>query len=319
MSPAKTLSLSLMERLLRSATLARSAKIPFARAQELYWLHRRKFATFWAWIEGVQQKAYREGKIETVRGWAMRVPAGTRATTLLDWPMQTTGNEMMRAAACSATEAGITICCTVHDAFVLLAPLAEIQDRVEQMRAFMNAASEKILGFACGVHAETFEHSQKFVDKKGAKMLATAEACLAELEGIEPSPPKPKRAKRAMKLGDGETTHPYVAKIIDNAEARIRTDEDPARALFLGANEAVRRANGHCIPDLDAVLGRLEASAIGEGVDRADAEKIIRSARRNEEIAGIPTDIENKVKLLLETSQISRRMITAIRKGLTYE
>ena len=104
-------------------------------------------------------------------------------------------------------------------------------------------------------------------------MQATVEACLAELEGIEPPEPNAKRPKRAMKLGDGETLHPYVAKIIDSVEARIKTDDDPARALFIGANEAVRRANGHCIPDLDAVLSRMQQTAIGEGV--APLERIL--------------------------------------------
>jgi DNA polymerase family A len=101
------------------ALLARLANISVPKAHELRLLHRRTFKKFWAWIERVQLAAYREGKIETGFGWAMKVPPATRATTLLDWPMQAIGNEMMRLAACEATDAGITLCCTVHDAFIL--------------------------------------------------------------------------------------------------------------------------------------------------------------------------------------------------------
>jgi DNA polymerase I len=298
--------------------LAQLANIPVSKAIELRFLHRRTFATFWAWIGGVQEKAYREGKIEACDGWVMQVPPQTRATTLLDWPMQTTGNVMMRDAACAATEASITLCTTVHDAFILMAPAAEIRSKVAKMWRIMNAASCKILGFKCGVHYDIFEHPKKFCDKKGAKMQALVEQCLLELEGIEPPPPKPKRAKRAMQLGDGKTLHPYVAKIIENADARIKTDEDPARALFIGANEAVRRANGRCFPDIDAVLGRLQQTAVGEGVPQAEAGKIIRSARRNEEIAGVPTTLPTEAEALSTATKLSRKNIAAIRKGLIY-
>jgi DNA polymerase-1 len=75
----------------------------------------------------------------------------------------------MRLAACEATAAGITLCCTVHDAFI--APEAEIDDKVDQMLQIMNAASSRILdGFECGVHTATFKHPARFFDKKGAKM-----------------------------------------------------------------------------------------------------------------------------------------------------
>jgi DNA polymerase I len=141
--------------------LAQIDRIPVSKALELRM--RRTFTTFWTWITRVQEKAYREGRIETGFGWSMRVPIETRATTLLDWPMQATGNEMMRDAACAATEAGITLCCTVHDAFILIAPLAEIEAKVARMRKIMNAASRKILGFACDVHDDTFEHPKSSV------------------------------------------------------------------------------------------------------------------------------------------------------------
>jgi hypothetical protein len=109
-----------------------------------------------------------------------------------------------------------------------------------------------------------------------------------------------------------------VAKIINNAEARIKTDEDPARALFIGANEVVRRANGHCIPDLDAVLGRMRHAAIGEGVAPAEAEKIIRSARRNEDVAGVPTKAGKEAEALLSQTKISEKNTLSVKKGLIY-
>jgi DNA polymerase-1 len=250
--------------------LAQLAKISIGEARELRRQHRRKFATFWTWIERVQRTAYREGRIETGFGWTMRVPRETRETTLLDWPMQATGNEMMRLAACEAIEAGINLCCTVHDAFVLIAPVVEIEAAVDQMREIMNAASHKIIGLACDVHADIFAHPKRFFEKKGAKIQAVVEACLAELEGVEPPPPKPKRPKRAMKLGDGETLHPYVAKVISNAEARIKTDEDPQYCPALCARERRERGelgvDGHPDPAVRRAVGAPRAAGQERGI-----------------------------------------------------
>ena len=53
---------------------------------------------------------------------------------------------MMRLAACFATEAGIRICCPVHDAFLIEAPDYRIGEEVERMRACMDRASRAVLG-----------------------------------------------------------------------------------------------------------------------------------------------------------------------------
>jgi hypothetical protein len=49
-------------------------------------------------------------------GWQYRITAGINLRSLQNWPMQTNGAEMMRIAAIAATEAGLPVCCPVHDA-----------------------------------------------------------------------------------------------------------------------------------------------------------------------------------------------------------
>jgi hypothetical protein len=80
----------------------------------------------------------------------------------------------------------------------------------------------------------------------------------------------------------------------------------------------VKRANGHCLPDLDATLARMQKTAEAEGVESHEAEKIIRTARRNEEIVGIPTELGVKVGVLRKRGSVSGRMAAAIKKGLIY-
>ena len=47
-------------------------------------------------------------EIETAFGWRMHVTPATKGGTLLNWPMQSNGADMLRGAAIAATEAGLS-------------------------------------------------------------------------------------------------------------------------------------------------------------------------------------------------------------------
>ena len=66
--------------------------------------------------------------------------------SLRNFPMQANGADMMRLAACLATERGIEVCATVHDAFLIIAPLERLEEDVARMRAAMAEASRIVLG-----------------------------------------------------------------------------------------------------------------------------------------------------------------------------
>jgi hypothetical protein len=60
-------------------------------------------------------------------------------------PMQGNGAEMMRLATVFGLRAGVQICTPVHDAFLIEAPLEEIDVAVETMRAAMDRAASAVL------------------------------------------------------------------------------------------------------------------------------------------------------------------------------
>jgi hypothetical protein len=66
--------------------------------------------------------------------------------SLQNFHMQGTGADMMRLAACMLTEAGIRVCCPVHDAFLIEAPLDELDRTIAATEQIMGDASEILLG-----------------------------------------------------------------------------------------------------------------------------------------------------------------------------
>ena len=76
---------------------------------------------------------------------------GTKTRTLLNYPAQANGAECMRIAAIAAYEAGIRICAPAHDAFWIMAPLAELDDTIAAMTEIMLKAGRAVAGITIPV------------------------------------------------------------------------------------------------------------------------------------------------------------------------
>lgn len=152
-------------------SLAMRLNISIAEARHLLGLHRKSFPGFWRWSDGAVDYAMLTGKIYTVFGWELHVAANSNPRTLRNFPMQANGAEMMRLAACLATESGLQVCCPVHDAFLIEAPIDEIDHTVARMQEIMKEASEIVLGgFPLESDAKIFRYPDRYSDPRGEQM-----------------------------------------------------------------------------------------------------------------------------------------------------
>jgi hypothetical protein len=85
--------------------------------------------------------------------------------------MQANGAEMMRLAACLATERGIGVCCPVHDAFLIEAGADEIGAETARMQDAMREESELVLpGFPLKTDAKIVRYPDRYTDPRGERM-----------------------------------------------------------------------------------------------------------------------------------------------------
>jgi hypothetical protein len=85
--------------------------------------------------------------------------------------MQANGAEMMRLAACLATECGIEVCAPVHDAFLICAPSDRLDATIAAMRAAMAEASRVVLGgFELGTDVSITRWPARYMDPRGTVM-----------------------------------------------------------------------------------------------------------------------------------------------------
>ena len=163
--------------------LARKLNVPPVRGRDLLRMHKETFRQFWRWSDAVQDEAILAGRLQTVFGWTVHAGEQPNPRSLRNFPMQGNGAEMMRLACCLATERGIGLCCPVHDALLIEADAAEIDDAVEATHQVMREASEIVLdGFSLRTDAKVVRHPDRYSDKRGQVMWET----VCELCGRSP-------------------------------------------------------------------------------------------------------------------------------------
>jgi DNA polymerase-1 len=115
-------------------------------ARQLIRAHQEQYPKFWKMADSAVACAMQGGHIPTVFGWNVRAGPGANWRSLMNYPMQANGGELMRLALSMAVERGIEVCAPVHDAFLICAPLDRLDADVAEMKFIMEEASRIALG-----------------------------------------------------------------------------------------------------------------------------------------------------------------------------
>ena len=173
------------------ATLSRLTGQSEPHARDLQLRHKAAFPTFWRWSDDVEARALLVGELSSVFGWRLRVGADANPRMLRNFPLQANGAEMLRLACCLATEAGIRVCLPLHDALLIEAPLADLEDAVRATQQHMAEASRIVLhGFGLRTDVNTVRHPERYRDPRGAVVWRALEEAVAERpsDNTDPSP-----------------------------------------------------------------------------------------------------------------------------------
>ena len=168
---------------MEAKTLAFRIGQPEIVARDLLRLHRETYATFWRWSDAAVDHAMLHGSLHTVFGWHVHVGENPNPRSLRNFPAQANGAEMMRIACCQATERGVEVCCPVHDAILICAPIERIDDDVAAMRAAMDEASCAVLsGFEIRTDVNVVRHPNHYMDPRGVVMWNRVHGLIAKRE-----------------------------------------------------------------------------------------------------------------------------------------
>ena len=152
-------------------SLARQIPCTEVEAQALLTAHRRLYRRFWQWLTQVEHCALEKREIESVFGWKMAVDATTKRRTLMNWPMQANGAEMLRLALTYCVNDGIQVIAPVHDALIIEVPDADRHRVAQQAQSWMRTASADVLpGFPLRVDCEEIRFPDHFPAQGDGKL-----------------------------------------------------------------------------------------------------------------------------------------------------
>lgn len=116
-------------------------------AQSLLRLHQIAFPRFHAWREGLINLALTARRLVAPLGWQIKFDRDdVNLRSIMNWPVQSAGSEMLRAALLRIESAGVKALTPVHDAVLIEAPISEIDDAVAATQDAMRRASSDVLG-----------------------------------------------------------------------------------------------------------------------------------------------------------------------------
>ena len=103
----------------------------------------------------------------TAFGWKYHVAPNPKVRSIRNFPMQANAAEIMRLAVCLGVENGIVICCPVHDAVMIMAPLDRLDSDIARMRSHMEQASEIVLnGFKLRTEFVAVRYPDRYMDEE---------------------------------------------------------------------------------------------------------------------------------------------------------
>jgi hypothetical protein len=136
-------------------------------ARSLLRHHHEIFWPFWEWSDNRVRRAMFTNVTYTVFGWKYHVTLNPKVRSIRNFPMQANAAKIMRLAVCLGLENGITICCPVHDAVLIMAPLDRLDSDIARMRAYMEQASELVLdGFKLRTEFVAVRYPDRYMDEE---------------------------------------------------------------------------------------------------------------------------------------------------------
>jgi len=142
--------------------LAASLNCPIELARQLHRRHQETYPKLWDWLDTQIDRSMLYNVNETCFGWRLNTGESPNPRSPQNFPVQGTGNEVLRLACSMLTEAGIRVCMPVHDAVLIEAPIDRIETDTACTQDLMVEASKIVLdGFPVRVGSEPVCHPDR--------------------------------------------------------------------------------------------------------------------------------------------------------------
>ena len=164
-------------------SLAVRAGISLFEAGEILARLRARFRRFEDYARSVLDHAGLRLEIGTPFGWWMQCPSGMNPRTIRNFPIQSTGSEILHVACVLAERRGIEIVAPVHDAIMAEGAADQTEELASALDQLMGDAAAVVLrGYRLPTDCQIIRPGERYFDDRGEAMWTTVTRLLAKLE-----------------------------------------------------------------------------------------------------------------------------------------
>jgi DNA polymerase I len=164
-------------------SLAILAGISLYEAGEILARLRARFHRFFDYTYCVLDHAGLHLEIGTPFGWYMQCLPTINPRTVRNFPMQSTGAEILHVLCILAERRGIEVVAPIHDAVLAEGPVSEAEELSLALEQLMGDAAAVVLrGYRLPTDYQIIKPGEHYQDERGAAMWATVTGLLAKLE-----------------------------------------------------------------------------------------------------------------------------------------
>jgi DNA polymerase I len=168
---------------LGARSLAVRTGISYSEAVEILARLRARFYRFEAYARSVLDHAGLELELSTPFGWIMRCPSGMNPRTIRNFPIQSTGAEILHMICILAERRGIKLVAPIHDALLAEGDLNQAEELLRELDRVMGDASAIVLrGYRLPTGSQIIRPGERYYDERGEAMWRTVTKLLAERE-----------------------------------------------------------------------------------------------------------------------------------------
>ena len=150
-------------------SLAENLGILKAEALNIINTHKLTYRTYWKWINNFMNAGMLSGRVKTKYHWYLNTK-NANPRSLQNWPMQSTGAEILRLGISICFDYGIKVLGPIHDAILIEDKEKNINKTTKLAQECMKEASRKVLGLTIKTDAKIIRYPNRYMDERGEKM-----------------------------------------------------------------------------------------------------------------------------------------------------
>ena len=168
---------------LGARSLAVRTGVSLTEAYEILARLRARFRRFEAYARQVVDHAGLKLEISTPFDWRLQCPPETNPRTVRNFPIQSTGSEILHVLCILAERRGIKLVAPIHDAVLAEGELGQTDELVSELdRVIRDAAALVLRGYELPSGYQVIHPGERFFDDRGEAMWTTVTGLVAKLE-----------------------------------------------------------------------------------------------------------------------------------------